>query len=617
MLLLMTPSSLTLWSNSSGVHVLETVMGNELTTAVQLIAFLKKQISDSKHLKVHDCCYNKEWLVQEGTALGKDYIKSVDGCDDLPKIIRVVPWELVLRAHKLLFKDVVGKLVKKVKALELKLKTRIRKVVMSESGKEEEEEQDVDPLIQMAMLCYFSATCPPSSTGMSAGVSSGVSTGTPAGTSNKGKSPIMEVDPPVKRRTFRQMEEDRLGEEAAKRLFEEEHADLERQRAEMQRKRQQDVLDSAKYYTDADWTDIMGQVHANQGLTSDLLGPDVNEDNFAERMVALIAERRRAFAAQRFQEKRNKPMTYAQQKAYMRTFVKNQSTSIYTTGWTMKHVKSLSDEQLKSEFEKIRTAVADRQSQNIRRTLKRAGEALEHDVSKKPKPTEVPMSSQPDGHTYGTRRKSLETRKKSSTILDLDADDRSFIRVLSDDDSDDADDPVIFWSAFTTWEVVPTPLGDINALYMMDRSSKYFTHLREILHLVDRQDLLKLYGMVVKYYEDHPLAGAGMMLWGDLQVLFESHEGGHGSLVWSDQQQWHIRSWRLFPFSNVHVLETISGKVVYMFADGSYPLSVQLIKKMLKHKLEIEIDGVGNDMTYAEQLIQFIKHQIAASIPSA
>ncbi|GJZ00995.1 anticodon-binding aminoacyl-tRNA synthetase, class 1a [Tanacetum coccineum] len=571
---------------------------------------------------------------------------------------------VLLMAHKLLFKDVVGKLVKKVKALELKLKTRSRKVVMSESDKEEEEEQDVDPLIKLAKAAAASdahvdvspgADIPPSPplpTGMSAGVSSGVSTGTPAGTSNKGKSPIMEVDPPVKRRTFRQMEEDRLGEEAAKRLFEEEHADLERQRAEMQRKRQQDVLDSAKYYTDADWTDIMGQVHANQGLTSDLLGPDVNEDNFAERMVALIAERRRAFAAQRFQEKRNKPMTYAQQKAYMRTFVKNQSTSIYTTGWTMKHVKSLSDEQLKSEFEKIRTAVADLQSQNIRRTLKRAGEDLEHDVSKKPKPTEVPMSSQPDvpqqqatnvppvdpqqpsesssqpnvsmssgpekkGHTYGTRRKSLGTRKKSSTALDLDADDRSFIRVLSDDDSDDDDDPVIFWSAFATWEVVPTPLGDINALYMMDRSSKYFTHLREILHLVDRQDLLKLYGMVVKYYEDHPLAGAGMMLWGDLQVLFESHEGGHGSLVWSDQQQWHIRSWRLFPFSNVHVLETISGKVVYMFADGSYPLSVQLMKKMLKHKLEIEIDGVGNDMTYAEQLIQFIKNQIAASIPSA
>ncbi|GJT36359.1 hypothetical protein Tco_0926778 [Tanacetum coccineum] len=31
----------------------------------------------------------------------------------------------------------------------------------------------------------------------------------------------------------------------------------------------------------------------------------------------------------------------------------------------------------------------------------------------------------------------------------------------------------------------------------------------EILHMVDRQDLLKLYGMVVTYYENHLVAGAG------------------------------------------------------------------------------------------------------------
>ncbi|GJX57551.1 hypothetical protein Tco_0287448, partial [Tanacetum coccineum] len=313
-------------------------------------------------------------------------------------------------------------------------------------------------------------------------------------------------------------------------------------RDEMQRKIQQDVLDLAKYYTDADWTDIMGQVHANQGLTFDLLGPDLNKDNFAERMVALIAERRRPFAAQRFQGKRNKPMTYAQQKAYMRTFVKNQSSTIYTTGWTMKHVKSLSDEQRKSEFEKIKTAVADLQSQNIRRTLKRAGADLEQDVSKKSKTTEVPMSSPPDvpqqptaivppanpqqssvspsqSDTSGTRRKSLGTRR-STTALYLDADDRSFIRVLSDDDSDSDDDTIIVWFAFASWDVVSTPL--------------------------DRQDLVKLYGMVVRYYEDHPLAGA----------------------------------------------------------DGSYPLSAQLMKKMLRHKLEIPNDGVGNDMTHAEQPIR-------------
>ncbi|GKF71767.1 hypothetical protein Tco_0207881, partial [Tanacetum coccineum] len=42
--------------------------------------------------------------------------------------------------------------------------------------------------------------------------------------------------------------------------------------------------------------------------------------------------------------------------------------------------------------------------------------------------------------------------------------------------------------------------------------------------------------MVVQYYEEHPLAGSGMILWGDLQVLFESHEGGTGAGVWADQQ---------------------------------------------------------------------------------
>ncbi|GJY34106.1 hypothetical protein Tco_0418575 [Tanacetum coccineum] len=74
-----------------------------------------------------------------------------------------------------------------------------------------------------------------------------------------------------------------------------------------------------------------------------------------------------------------------------------------------------------------------------------------------------------------------------------------------------------------------------------------------------------------------------------------------------------IRSWRLYTLSNVHVLETVSGEVLYMFADVSYPLLVKLMERMLKHKLEIDKDVVGNDMTTAEQLIRFIKNQIAAA----
>ncbi|GJS60349.1 hypothetical protein Tco_0655133 [Tanacetum coccineum] len=119
--------------------------------------------------------------------------------------------------------------------------------------------------------------------------------------------------------------------------------------------------------------------------------------------------------------------------------------------------------------------------------------------------------------------------------------------------------------------------------------------------------------MVVKHYKVNPLAGTGMILWGDLHVLFESTPGGSSVKVWNDQQEWVIHNWKLFPFSGVHVLETFIGKILYMFADTPYPHSASLMKKMQKHKLEVEIDGIGNDMTYAVQLIKFIKNQLASS----
>ncbi|GJZ77786.1 hypothetical protein Tco_0642458 [Tanacetum coccineum] len=187
--------------------------------------------------------------------------------------------ESELQAHKLLFKEVMGKLA---------------------------EEQDVDPLIKLAKAAASAAdTSPiPANDNQTADIPPGASTHTtafgsetavPTGPSfgfsadpvNKGKSPMVEEDPPIKQRSFRQLEEDRLGAEAAKKLYEEEQAELAREQEERQRKRQEDVLNSAKYYTDDDWIRIMGQVHANQGnqgLTAKIYLSDVTEENFAERM---------------------------------------------------------------------------------------------------------------------------------------------------------------------------------------------------------------------------------------------------------------------------------------------------------------------------------------------
>ncbi|GJS05548.1 hypothetical protein Tco_0322056 [Tanacetum coccineum] len=134
--------------------------------------------------------------------------------------------ESELQAHKLLFKEVMGKLVKRVKFLESKLKARGRKVFVSESDTEEAEEQDVDPLIKLAKAAATAADTSsiPADDNQSADIPPGSSTPTtafgsatnvPTGPSfefaadpfNKGKSPMIEEDPPIKPRSFRQLEE--------------------------------------------------------------------------------------------------------------------------------------------------------------------------------------------------------------------------------------------------------------------------------------------------------------------------------------------------------------------------------------------------------------------------
>ncbi|GKD08316.1 hypothetical protein Tco_1188001, partial [Tanacetum coccineum] len=174
------------------------------------------------------------------------------GAEDLDKLTalsslvstlvqKVNTQESELKAHKLLFKEVVGKLVKKVKLLKDKLKGRKRRFVMTDSDKEEDAKQDVDPLIKLAKAAATAAAASTVPTGGSheakiqpsssvptdefaggSDVPVGTTTGPSADSSNKGKSPLMEEDHPVRERTFRQREEDRLAEEAARRMYEEE-----------------------------------------------------------------------------------------------------------------------------------------------------------------------------------------------------------------------------------------------------------------------------------------------------------------------------------------------------------------------------------------------------------
>nr|GEU99916.1 hypothetical protein [Tanacetum cinerariifolium] len=382
--------------------------------------------------------------------------------------------------------SIVSTFVQKVKAMKVKLRTTKRKMVVSDSDQEEGGKQDVD---LDALLALDNAAVTVDSNISPGGASDNPvsSTSVPADVPTSVNVPTGSTSVPTDVPTSVVLL-------VAKRLHDEEQAQQDRQRAELQRRRQQEVLSSAMYYTEADSINIMAQVKADASLSKTLLGDDVSEDNFPARMAALIKRKKQALAEKLAKERK--------------------------------------------EFEKIQKTISNIQIQSFSRTLKRTDPVLEEPSSKRQKSTEAPVPSVPEvpqspvvssPKSSGTMRKSLGRKrlpqpKSKLKELDLDSDAQTFIKVVSNEDS--KDEAPLLWSALVGWE---------------------------------------------------------------------------------------IRSWRLYTLSNVHVLDTVSGEVVYKFAYIPYPLSVKLMETMLMHKLEIDKDVVGNDMTTAEQLIQFIKNQLAAA----
>ncbi|GJR79200.1 hypothetical protein Tco_0149985 [Tanacetum coccineum] len=492
-----------------------------------------------------------------------------------------------------------------------------------------------------------------------------------------------------------------LGEELARKVQAEEEANLARHKEELAKKaqagpegsfdqgsslavqRQREINAASLLYTDAEWFHIMTQIATHTELSRQLLGDDVTEETFSERLADLMRRKRQAVAETIAKEKRDRPMTQGQQREFVRNFVKNQSCSLYQTGWSMAKVTKFTDARLKEEFEKIQRTLERAKILDFKRSLPRSQPALEEPSSKKiGRNEDVPAGGfSPDHAVKATQGEFISNSTiepaanvdgnpkvttisetpvsvvtMASTATSIPAKPTSVPTVVaagaplvasipnveSQEGSIAVGQAVQTESTTTTIPTDSTPVTspnsfgqtkrrkrtldmddqsflkfdserEVNALYRVDRFTKYFTHLREILHLVTRHDLIHLYHLVDKFYETNVATGVGLLLWGDLKVLFDSTKGGAGYSIWGGQQNWQIRSWRLYTFPQIHVLETMVGQVMYMFVDIPYPLSIKLMERMLKHKLELAKDVVGNDLTTAEQLISFIKSQLVAA----
>ncbi|GJR00724.1 hypothetical protein Tco_0523708 [Tanacetum coccineum] len=336
----------------------------------------------------------------------------------------------------------------------------------------------------------------------------------------------------------------RQDELAAKRLQE------ELELSEAQKKRMAQVQEAAQFYTEEDWDTIRAKLEANADLVKEIAGEDVSEADYAQRMVGLISQRRKLIAEQKAKAQRDKPMTQAQQRQYMATYLKNQG------GWKLAQIKKLTDEELKEKFEYLMRSIERFVPMDTEKeSRKRTGVELQTESSKKLKSDtreDVSVPKEKDKESVKreeefeikkpvlryTKRKSLARKglqkKPESTKSGTEEDVEAYMEERVDEPS------------LEEFPMSSIPQGPAPAKIV-----KW-----QIIKTGKRDDLKELYRlMMLKYGDNRP------------EEEFE-----------------RILNWRYFHSSSVHCL-TVEAAHIYMLTEVKYPLSPRVCKAMLEKKL--------------------------------
>ncbi|GJV06771.1 putative ribonuclease H-like domain-containing protein [Tanacetum coccineum] len=140
--------------------------------------------------------------------------------------------------------------------------------------------------------------------------------------------------------------------------------------------------------------------------------------------------------------------------------------------------------------------------------------------------------------------------------------------------------PIVDWKTY-----VLTETFIYYQVFRGDGNSKNYKILSEMLEDFDRQDVEELYRLVKERYSTSRPEGFDLMLWGDLHTLFEPDEDDE---IWKDQHEYKLLSWRLYDFSGIHILLMENGLAIHMLTERKYPLSQEMLTKMLSRKLEVD-----------------------------
>ncbi|GKD08659.1 hypothetical protein Tco_1188344 [Tanacetum coccineum] len=157
--------------------------------------------------------------------------------------------------------------------------------------------------------------------------------------------------------------------------------------------------------------------------------------------------------------------------------------------------------------------------------------------------------------------------------------------------------PIVDWKSYVLTETFM-----YYQVFRGDGSSKNYKIFTKMLGDFDRHDVEELYRLVKERYRASRPEGYDLMLWGDLHTMFEPNADDK---LWKNQHQYNLLSWSLYDFCGIHMLLMENGMAMHMLTEKKYPLSQEMLSKMLSRKLEVD-----HESSQAFELLIFIRSQV-------
>ncbi|GJT32128.1 hypothetical protein Tco_0922547 [Tanacetum coccineum] len=253
----------------------------------------------------------------------------------------------------------------------------------------------------------------------------------------------------------------------AKRISEEEEL------SEQQKKRKAEVQEAAQFYIEEDWDTIRAKLEV------------------AKRMGEMINQKKKFYAEQKAKARRSKPMTQAQQRDYMSTFIKNQSS------WKLTQLKKLTFDELKTEFEKLVKSIENFMPMETDERVKRQEpliakeEEIEKSVKKRGKIKK--QNARKGIHIDKTAQD--ESEEEREAFMKDKVTSTSSESEIGIDAIPTATKP----PSIVDWKIIPQ--SGLKAVYQIirkDDSDKIYMSFGAILKDFSRDDLTELYRLVIK-----------------------------------------------------------------------------------------------------------------------